>query len=427
MSLPPGPRLPRTLQAVGWAQRTLPWLEKCRARYGPTFTLRIRHWGDWVVLSDIPDIKAIFTAGDKVGFAVANPLLPPVLGHRSVMLTEEPEHMVRRKVVLPAFHGEALANDSVMIREVARKEIEGWPEREPFQLWPRMQSISQEIVMRVVFGPRAEDPRLDRLRDHLNKLTEWLNHPRVLPGLVLLGPGWLRRAPGYLHTIRPIEEEALAEVRRRRAEEEHARPDIVSMLIAARREDGSPLGEVELRDELVTLLTDGPTSTSLAWAFERMLRNPDTLECARREVLDGDGDAYIEAVSKEILRLRTPIPVMVRRLREPMRIAGRDLPVDTIVAPCAHLVHRDPEHYPEPLRFRPERFLEKPPGTYTWIPFGGGVRRCLAASFAEMEMRQVMREVLGSVELQLVSDRQESVRKAAISFSPGEKGLVMVG
>jgi cytochrome P450 len=427
MSLPPGPRLPRTLQAVGWAQRTLPWLEKCRARYGPTFTLRIRHWGDWVVLADVPDIKAIFTAGEKVGFAVANPLLPPVLGHRSVMLTEEPEHMVRRKVVLPAFHGEALANDSVMIREVARREVEGWPEREPFQLWPRMQSISQEVVMRIVFGPRADDPRLDRLRDHLNRLTEWLNHPRVLPGLVLLGPGWLRRAPGYLRTIRPIEEEALAEVRRRRAEEAHARPDIVSMLIAARREDGSPLGEEELRDELVTLLTDGPTSTSLAWAFERMLRNPETLTRARREVVEDQGNAYVEAVVKEILRLRTPIPVMVRRLREPMRIAGRDLPADTIVAPCAHLVHRDPQHYPEPLRFRPERFLEKPAGTYTWIPFGGGVRRCLAASFAELEMRQVMREVLGSVDLQLVDDRNEPVRKAAISFSPGEKGLVMVG
>jgi len=125
MSMPPGPRLPRTLQAVGWAQRTLPWLEKCRARYGNTFTLRIRHWGDWVVLADIADIKTIFTAGDKVGFAVANPLLPPVLGRRSVMLTEEPEHMVRRKIVLPAFHGEALANDSVMIREVARNEIAG--------------------------------------------------------------------------------------------------------------------------------------------------------------------------------------------------------------------------------------------------------------------------------------------------------------
>jgi cytochrome P450 family 135 len=427
VSLPPGPRLPRTLQAVGWAQRTLPWLEKCQARYGDAFTLRIRHWGDWVVLADVGDIKTVFTGGEKVGVAVANPLLPPVLGHQSVMLTEEPEHMTRRKIVLPAFHGEALTNDAIMISEVARREIASWPEREPFALWPRMQSISQEVVMRVVFGPRAGDPRLDTLRLHLEGLTEWMNHPRVLPALVTFGPAWLGRAPGYRRAMRPIEAEALAEVRRRRAEEPHARPDIVSMLIAARREDGSQLGETELRDELVTLLTDGPTSTSLAWAFERMLRNPETLERARREVVEGLGEAYVDSVVKEILRLRTPIPVMVRRLREPLHLAGRELPAGTVVAPCAHLVHRDPRHYPEPLRFRPERFLEKPAGTYTWIPFGGGVRRCLAASFAELEMRQVLREVLGSVELRSVDDRNERVRKAAISFSPGEKGLVMVG
>jgi cytochrome P450 family 135 len=427
VSLPPGPRLPRALQAIGWAQRTLPWLEKCRARYGDAFTLRIRHWGDWVVLADVADIKTVFTAGDKVGVAVANPLLPPVLGHRSVMLTEEPEHMARRRVVLPAFHGEALANDARMIAEVARREVAGWNEGEPFALWPRMQAISQEVVMRLVFGPRADDPRLDPLRGHLGRLTEWMNSPRVLPTLMLLGPEPLRRSAGYLRSMRPIEAEALAEVRRRRAEADGASPDIVSMLIAARREDGTPLGETELRDELVTLLTDGPTSTSLAWAFERMLRHPETLARARREVTEGLGEAYVDSVVKEILRLRTPIPVMVRTLREPLRLAGRDLPAGTTVAPCAHLVHRDPRHYPEPARFRPERFLERPAGTYTWIPFGGGVRRCLAASFAEMEMRLVMKEVLASVELRPVDGRAERVRKAAISFSPGEKGLVMVG
>jgi cytochrome P450 family 135 len=427
VSLPPGPRLPRALQAVGWAQRTLPWLEKCQSNYGDAFTLRIRHWGDWVVLADVADIKAVFTAGEKVGVAVANPLLPPVLGHRSVMLTEEPEHMVRRRVVLPAFHGEALANDAEMISEVARREIATWPAGEPFALWPRMQAISLEVVMRVVFGQRADDPRLDQLREHLNSLTAWMNRQRLLSTLVTFGPDWLGRSPGYRRVMGAIEAEALAEVRRRRAEAAHARPDIVSMLIAARREDGSPLGERELRDELVTLLTDGPTSTSLAWAFERMLRNPETLSRARREVVEELGEAYVDAVVKEILRLRTPIPVMVRRLREPMALAGREFPAGTVVAPCAHLVHRDPRHYPEPLRFRPERFLERPAGTYTWIPFGGGVRRCLAASFAEMEMKRVLREVLAAVELRPVDGRDERVRKAAISFSPGEKGLVMVG
>jgi len=421
------------VQALGWARRSLPWLERCRARYGDAFTLRIRHWGDWVVLADEADVKAVFTAGDKVGVALANPLLGPVLGPRSVMLSEEPEHMRRRRVVLPAFHGEAIANDAEAIGEVARREIAAWPEEEPFALWPRMQRITLEVVMRAVFGPRADDPRLDPLRARLADLTEYLNRPSSLAALTIFGPEWVRRSHGYRQAMRPVEDAALAEVRRRRAEPIPDRPDVVSMLIAARREDGSPLGEGELRDELLTLLTDGPTSTSLAWTFERLLRNPETLARARREVADdgGSGDdgggAYLDAVVKETLRMRPPVPVVVRRLREPMRIAGRDLPAGTVVAPCIHLLHRDPRHYPEPLCFRPERFLERPAGTYTWIPFGGGVRRCLAASYAELEMKRVLREVLAAVDLRPVDSRDERVSKASISFSPGEKGLVMVG
>jgi cytochrome P450 len=427
VSLPPGPRMPRALQALGWARRSLPWLERCRERYGDAFTLRIRHWGDWVVLADEADVKAVFTAGDKVGVALANPLLGPVLGPRSVMLSEEPEHMRRRRVVLPAFHGEAIANDAETIGEVTRREIAAWPEGEAFALWPRMQKITLEVVMRAVFGAGADAPRLDGLRAHLTELTDYLNRPGSLAALTVLGPEWVRRSHGYRAAMRPVEDAALAEVRRRRSEPIPARPDIVSMLIAARREDGSPLGEDELRDELLTLLTDGPTSTSLAWTFERLLRNPETLARARREIRGGTDDAYLDAVVKETLRMRPPVPVVVRRLREPMWIAGRDLPAGTVVAPCIHLLHRDPRHYPEPLHFRPERFLEKPAGTYTWIPFGGGVRRCLAASYAELEMKRVLREVLAAVDLRPVDGRDERVRKASISFSPGEKGLVMVG
>jgi cytochrome P450 len=427
MSLPPGPRLPRALQALGWTNRPLPWLERCRERYGDAFTLRIRHWGDWVLLADPADVKAVFTAGDKVGVALANPLLGPLLGPRSMMLSEEPDHMRRRRIVLPAFHGEAIANDAATITEVARREVAVWPAGEPFALWPRMQHLTQEIVMRAVFGNRADDLRLDPLRRHLSELTGWLNRPRNLAALTLLGPEWVRHSHAYHAAMRPVEDEALAEVRRRRSEPPPQRPDVVSMLIAAHREDGSPLGEAELRDELVTLLSDGPTSTSLAWAFERLLRNPETLARARREIDADEGDAYLDAVVKETLRLRPPVPVVVRTLREPMRLAGRDLPAGTIVAPCIHLLHRDPRHYPEPQRFRPERFLEKPPGTYTWIPFGGGVRRCIAAPYAELEMKRVLREVLAAVDLRPVDGRDERVRKAAISFSPGEKGLVMVG
>ena len=424
-ALPPGPPLPRALQAVGWARRPLPFLEKCERRYGRAFTLRMLHWGDWVVLSDPADVKAIFTGGEKVGVASANPILGPLLGPTSVMLSEEPGHMRKRKLMLPAFHGKAIETDAKMMTDVALREIASWPEGEPFALWPRMQSVTLDVVMRSVFGPNLH-PRLATLRQRLVELTEWMNDSRNLARLAVFGPRWVVRSPGYRRAMGAVEQAVLEEVARRRAEPEPERPDIVSMLIAARYEDGSPLGQRELRDELVTLLSDGPTSSTLAWAFERLLRNPEVLAKARVAVGEEDGgDAYLDAVVKETLRLRPPVPVVVRRLREPMRLGGHDLPAGTVVAPCIHLIHRSAEHYPEPRRFLPERFLDQPPGTYTWIPFGGGVRRCLAASYAEMEMKRVLRTVLSTVELRPADARAERVTKSSIAFSPDKHSLVI--
>jgi cytochrome P450 family 135 len=419
--LPPGPRMPRSVQAVGWTQRPLPFLERCQRRYGDTFTLRILHWGDWVVLSDPEDVKRVFTAGPAVGVDVANPLLGPVLGPRSVMLLEEPDHMRRRKLMLPSFHGAGIAAEAEMMAEVARREVGRWPLGEPFALWPRMQAITLEVVMRAVFGADP-DPRLDALRQRLATLTEWMNEPRNLNLLATFGPDWVVRSRGYRAAMEPVEEAVMEEVARRRAEP--PREDVVSMLVQARYEDGSPMSERDLRDELVTLLTDGPTSTSLAWTFERLLRNPETLARAREDAVGGEG-AYLDAVIRETLRMRPPVPVVVRRLLEPMRLGGHELPAGTTVAPCIHLIHRSERHYPEPRRFIPERFLERPPGTYTWIPFGGGTRRCLAASFAEMEMKGVLSTVLATVDLRPADQRSERMRKSAISFSPDRRGRVI--
>jgi len=421
--LPPGPRMPRALQAVGWTQRPLPFLERCRRRYGDTFTLRIRHYGDWVILSDPDDVKRVFTAGPAVGVDIANPLLGPVLGPRSVMLLEEPEHMTRRKLMLPSFHGQSVQADSEMMAGVARREVSRWPVGEPFALWPRMQDITLDVVMSAVFGPDP-GPRLQPLRERLRELTGWMNEPRNLAMLAAFGPGWVTRSRGYREAMGAVEEAVMEEVRRRRAEPDGGAPGVVSMLVRARYEDGSPLSERDLRDELVTLLSDGPTSSTLAWTFERLLRNPDKLEKLREDVISGDG-TYLDAVVKETLRLRPPVPVIVRNLLRPMRLGGYDLPAGTTVAPCIHLIHRDERHYPEPRRFLPERFLGKQPGTYTWIPFGGGVRRCLAASYAEMEMKRVLRVVLQSTELRAVESSAERARKSAISFSPDQKGLVI--
>ena len=423
-ALPPGPRMPRSLQAVGWTQRPLPWLEKCHGRYGDTFTLRIRHYGDWVILADPDDVKKVFTAGRAVGVDTANPLLGPLLGPRSVMLLEEPEHMTRRKLMLPSFHGAAVQADAEMMATVARQEIGRWPVGEPFALWPRMQDITLDVVMRAVFGPDSESARLQPLRESLRTLTTWMNEPRNLAMLAFLGPGWVIRSRGYREAMGAVEAAVMEEVRRRKSEPEGGSLGVVSMLVRAEYEDGSPLSDQDLRDELVTLLSDGPTSSTLAWTFERLLRNPDKLEKLRDDVIGGDG-SYLDAVVKETLRLRPPVPVVVRNLLEPMRLGGCDLPAGTTVAPCIHLIHRDERHYPEAHRFLPERFVGKQPGTYTWIPFGGGVRRCLAASYAEMEMKRVLRIVLETTELRAVESDAERARKSAISFAPDQKGLVI--
>jgi cytochrome P450 len=422
-SLPPGPRLPRALQAIGYSQRSIPWLERCWRRYGDAFTLRILHWGDWVVLVDPEDVKKVFTAGDAVGVAVANPMLKPVLGPRSVMLLEEPRHLVHRKRALPFFHGQAIANDAAMMAEVAAREVAGWPSEVPFAIWPRMQEVTKEVVMRAVFGP--DHGRLDEMRARLRRLTEWMNAPGNLTRLAVLGPERLIRTRGYREAMGPVEEAVLAEAHRRRAEPDPNRVDVIEMLVQTRHEDGSLLGDDELRDELLTLLTDGPTSTSLSWTLERLLRNPEKMQRATAEALAGEETTYLDAVIKETLRMRPPVQVVVRRLLEPMRLAGHDLPAGTIVAPCLNLIHRDARYYEEPDRFMPERFLGRQPGTYNWIPFGGGVRRCLAASYAEMEMKQVLGTVLRRVELSPASARSERMRKSAIAFSPDQSGLVI--
>ncbi len=425
LGLPPGPRMPSALQAVGWARRPYPFMKRCQERYGDVFTLRILHSGTWVFLSNPDDVKRVLTApAGSLGVALANPFLEPVLGPRSVMLLEEPGHMNRRRLMLPPFHGKRMDGDAEMMAEVTREVVRSWPVGEPFELWPHMQAITQEVIMRSVFGPDTEE-RLGNLRTLLHRLTQALNHPRRLNMAAALGPKWLARSNGFRAAMAPVEAALLEEVDQRRRAGENGRKDIVSILIEARYEDGSPLSEDDLGDELMTLLTDGPTSSSLAWVFERLLRHPEKLQRLQEEVLADEEDTYMDAVIKETLRLCPPVPVVVRRLLKPMELGGYLLPAGTTVAPCVYLIHRNEEIYPNPRHFLPERFLERPPGTYTWIPFGGGTRRCLAASYAELEMKRVLRTVLSEVDLRPADSDSERARRSAISFSPDKRGRVV--
>ena len=424
MSLPPGPSISIDEQSERWSSEPLPFLEECRERYGDTFTLRLRHLGTWVLLSDPEDVKRVFsTDTNDLGVGVPNLALRPVLGAHSVMLSEEPEHMARRKLMLPRFHGERMREDAEMMTELARREVRAWPVGEPFALWPRMQALTQEVVMRAVFGD--DEGRLDRLRDLLTNLTAAVNDEGRLRELAERGPRWLEESPGWCEAMAPVEAEVLAEAERRRTEGEDGRKDAVSILVGARTEDGSPLSEKELRDELLTLLTDGPTSSSLAWVFERLLRHPEKLARLQDELLAGEGERYLDAVIKETLRLRPPVSVVVRRLLKPATLGGYELPAETLIAPCVYLIHHRADVYENPGEFIPERFLTQRAAVPTWIPFGGGARRCLAASYAEQEMKRVLRTVLEEVELEPVESEGERVTRGAIAFSPAQHGLVV--
>jgi cytochrome P450 len=418
--------MPSTLQAVAWARRPLPFLERCQKHYGDIFTIRVRHSGTWVILSDPEDVKRVFTADHAVlGVGVANSILGPLLGPRSVMLLEEPEHVKRRKLMLPPFHGERMQGYSEMMSDITRRELAGWPVGVPFELWPRMQEVTLEAIMRVVFGP-VETDRLERLRGFLRRLTNWMNDPRRLNLLAAAGPSRFAGNSGYRAMMGPVEDAVLEEVRRRQRDPDCTDgTDIAAMLGEARYEDGSPMTEQDLRDELVTLLTDGPTSSLISWAFERILRHPEKLARLRAEIDAGEDDVYLDAVVKETMRLCPAAPIVVRKLLAPMELGGYMISAGTTVAPCVHLVHRRADIYPEPLRFMPERFLERPAGTYTWIPFGGGVRRCLAASYAQLLMKRVIGTVVSEVDLRPADPRSERARKSAIAFVPHRHAMVI--
>jgi cytochrome P450 len=395
----------------------MPFMERCRARFGDTFTLRIAQEGTWVFVSHPDAVKQVFTGDPAVLHAgVANRVLRPLLGNESVLLLDGRPHLAQRKLLLPPFHGERMQRYGEQMEQIASAEIATWRRDEPMRLWPRMQAVTLEIIVRTIFG-EAEGERLQRLRARLRETAALTTDWRTMLALATIGPDRLGRSTSFQRRLDPVDAVIHEAIAARRAEGDlAARDDILSMLLQARHEDGSPMTDVELRDELMTLLVAGheTTATSLAWAIERLLRTPGAMERLR----EGEED-YLDAVVKETLRLRPVLPIVVRKLQAPMEIAGYELPAGITVAPCIHLVHRREDVYPQAARFRPERFLEQPAGTYTWLPFGGGVRRCLGAAFAQFEMKTVLRVLAREVRLSPVRPEAEPVRRRAITLTPG--------
>jgi hypothetical protein len=417
------------VQTVRWWARPVPTFERYRARYGKRFTIRLMAAPPFVLLADPAEVKEVFTApADVLHPGEGARVLEPIIGRNSVIMLDEDAHLAQRRLMLPAFHGEQVARLTQVMADVAAAEVERWPRDEPVALHPRLQGLTLEVILRTVFG-LEEGARLERLRANLTDVLAIGVNPISLLPPFQRDAGRLTPWRRFVRVRAEVDAELFALIEERRADPAE-RDDVLSLLLAARHEDGSPMTAQELRDELMTLLVAGheTTASELAFAFERLVRNPAVLERLTSEIAAGDGDAYLTATVQETLRRRPVLPNAAPRLvMKETEVGGWRYPPGVCLVAHAYLIHHDPEIYPEPYAFRPERFLDNPPGTYTWIPFGGGRRRCLGASFAMAEMKVVMRAVLESAKPRVTGDgRLELSRRRAITLSPRDGAQVVL-
>jgi cytochrome P450 len=421
MPLPPEPSWSPLVQTLRWSFRPLAFMRECARRYGDAFSVTfVGFERPLVLISDPAAIRALY-AEPANGLPPGRKFtLEPILGARSVLLLEGSEHLARRRLMLPPFHGERMRAYEETVRAAVEREIDSWPLGEPFPIHARMQAITLEVILRAVFGVH-EGPRLDRLRAMLANVLQETASPRAqLVGLATRrfserGP-WRR----FESQLRAVDELMFAEIAEHRSRQDLAeRDDILAMLMTAEFEDGGRMDDQELRDQLMTLLLAGheTTATALAWTFDLLLRHPEVLG-RLRDSLDAGEEDYLRATISESLRLRPVVPIAGRRLAAPLLADGLELPAGTDVSAAIWLAHTREDVYPDPFAFRPERFLDGKPDSYAWIPFGGGVRRCLGATFAEFEMRIVLREVLGRTSLRKASAAPERVGRRNITFSP---------
>ncbi len=423
---PPGPHFQRHLLGAYWLAAEHDLFERCRRRYGNVFSLRMWPVGFLVVVADPAEIRRVFQADpDQLRAGEGNGIMEPVAGPESVLLLDGKRHLNRRKLMLPPFHGERMSVYGDLISEIADEEIERWPIGEPFSAHTSMQAITLRVILRAVLGIEDAARRADL--EHL--LPKLLSSPALLWPVLQrdYGPGspWRR----FVALRERVDAMLFEEIARKRSDPGLAeRADILSMLLEARDEHGEAMSDEELRDQLVTLLLAGheTTASGLAWMFERTLRTPDVHERLRAAVADDD-ERYLECFIKEGLRLRPVVPLAVRYVAAPLELGSYTIPAGSLMGCSMILTHTRPDLYPEPHAFRPERFMgENAPDTYTWIPFGGGTRRCIGASFATLEMKVILRRVFSRCELQAPGSRPERPRRRFVTYPPNRGARVVL-
>ncbi len=430
--------MPAGVQTLVWALAPTWLMDRCARRLGEAFTLTFSPSGlKLAMFSDPEAVKTVFTAPAEVApSAAGSSPVAPVVGRHSVLVLTGPEHMRQRKLLLPPFHGERMREYEDVIVEATRRDMASWPLGRPMRMQRHTRLITLEVILRAVFGVEAE--RMEPLKAAIGDLFEPVNVLAVLRA-VMSRPTTERPTGAIGRALDRLDALIYAEIERRRSERDvEQRADILSLLLLARDEDGQRMTDAELRDELVTLLLAGheTTATSVAWALERLVRHPDKLARLMSEIDaagEGGGEEYMTAVVNETLRVRPVVPLVVRMLTQELQVGSFMLPAGTRVVPSIYLTNRNPRVYEDPKEFRPERFVDATGGRainpFSWIPFGGGIRRCIGASFAQMEMKVILRTMLGELQPRVPDGRGrrrgELVRRRAITLVPAHGASVV--
>ena len=415
--MPPGPRTPGLVQTLEWMYRPTSFIESCRRRYGDIFSLRLGPGRNTVVVAEpvaarrvMKGDPEVFRAGD------ANGILKPVVGPASLLVLDGDEHMRHRRILLPAFganHGPAFVET---VRAATRERLASWRVGETVKLQQEMEAISLEAILRLALGPGPED-RLEQFRVLVPEMMRRCASPFTLLPYFRHELGGITPYARLQQMLDGLDALFLDAIVERQASPIEGLDDFLSLLCAATDESGTPLSNRQIRDELLTMIMAGyeTTTSALAWTFERLLRSPQVMSRLQDDLAQGD-DEYLDAVIKEVLRLRPVVPVLARKVREEVALNGYVIPAGSVLMVSIYLLHRDPALHPDPTEFRPERFLDGE--GEPWMPFGGGVRRCLGASFAQLEMKVVIREVLAAVTLGALDPADEPVARRRFTFAP---------
>ena len=433
--LPPPPTIsvPRLLQVLRFNQRQIEFVFRHRRELGETFSMRGIVDGDPVITSHPDHVRSLFTAKpEQAPSLTGESPLRPIVGGNSVLTAVGPRHMRQRKLLLPPFHGEAIERYVSMIRDVTEREIDRWPVGKPFSLAPRMQAITLDVIMAGIFGIEGR-PAFGTPEHGVRMATKYLLAASTLPGAQLAELMNIGRDEPVGVTkagLATLDRPTYAVIAKRRRETDlEERGDILSLLLRARTEEGEALTSRELRDELLTLVLAGheTTANQLAWTWERLLRTPAAYDRLRDAVRSDTGaDAEVEATITEGMRCRPVIPIIGRRVMVPWRLGEYAVPADTPVTMSILLLHHREDLYPAPFAFRPERWQDHKPGTYEWIPFGGGIRRCLGAALAMAEQRVVLEAMTRRLELEAADPEPEHAVHRNVTMIPAHGARVIV-